>query len=132
VSLHVGDESLALPVRIVTPIGSIRIVVAAHRTDRVLSVLTVAGGLNVTITASSSAVLAKPISQHVHDGLLPVNTALPTIAGTAQAGQTLTAAAGTWTNQPTTYVYAWQHCDAAGANCVGVVSVNCFPGFASA
>ena len=124
VSLHVGDESLAVPVKIGTPIGSIRIVIAAHRTDRVLSVLTVAGGLNVTITASSAAVLAKPIAQHVHDGLQPVNTALPTIAGTTQVGQTLTAAPGTWTNQPATYVYAWQHCDATGANCVAIAGAN--------
>lgn len=38
----------------------------------------------------------------------PVNTAVPTITGTAQEDQTLTGVAGTWTNTPTlTYQWEW-------------------------
>ena len=47
----------------------------------------------------------------------PVNTALPTITGTAQQGQTLTEHNGTWTNEPTSFTYQWQRCDSSGANC---------------
>ena len=37
----------------------------------------------------------------------PENTTLPTVTGTAQVGQTLTANAGEWTNEPDSYAYAW-------------------------
>src|SRR5207245_951252 len=48
----------------------------------------------------------------------PANTSPPTIGGTAQVGQTLTANPGTWTGTaPITYSYLWQRCDGSGANC---------------
>ena len=50
----------------------------------------------------------------------PANTAPPTISGTAQQGQTLTEAHGSWTNSPTGYTYQWQQCDSSGANCAAI------------
>jgi hypothetical protein len=48
---------------------------------------------------------------------VPVNTSPPTIKGTAQQGQTLTEQHGTWTNEPTSFVYQWLQCDSSGNNC---------------
>ena len=45
----------------------------------------------------------------------PVNTALPTVTGTPQAGQTLTASTGSWSNSPTSYAYRWNRCASACA-----------------
>lgn len=47
----------------------------------------------------------------------PVNTALPTISGTAAVGQMLTADNGTWQNSPTAYQYRWLRCDRNGNGC---------------
>ena len=48
----------------------------------------------------------------------PVNTAEPTITGSAAQGQILTATTGTWTGgTPLTFTYQWRRCDTNGANC---------------
>jgi Ig domain of plant-specific actin-binding protein len=48
----------------------------------------------------------------------PKNTSAPTISGTPQVGQTLTASAGSWTYQSTpTYTYQWLRCDSNGNSC---------------
>ena len=55
----------------------------------------------------------------------PVNGSPPSISGTAQAGQVLTAAPGSWTGtQPISYGYQWRRCDSAGANCVDIVGAT--------
>jgi hypothetical protein len=48
---------------------------------------------------------------------IPVNISAPTIAGTAQQGQALTAQNGSWSNEPTSFAYQWQRCDTTGSNC---------------
>ena len=51
----------------------------------------------------------------------PANTAPPTISGTPQEGQTLTAIEGTFTGtQPLTFSYRWIRCDRNGANCADI------------
>jgi hypothetical protein len=44
----------------------------------------------------------------------------PGIAGTAQQGNKLTVSNGSWGNNPTSFAYAWQDCDSAGANCSSI------------
>ena len=51
----------------------------------------------------------------------PVNRQPPTITGTPQVGQTLTAQEGRWTgSEPITFAYQWQRCNAQGAACANI------------
>jgi hypothetical protein len=59
-----------------------------------------------------------------YGALAPVNTAPPTISGTAQQGQALTEAQGSWTNSPTGFGYQWQDCDSAGAGCAPIAGAT--------
>ena len=51
----------------------------------------------------------------------PSNTGLPTVTGTAQVGQTLTASNGTWSGStPMGFGYQWQDCNTSGESCSNV------------
>jgi hypothetical protein len=51
----------------------------------------------------------------------PQRTSNPTISGTPQQGQTLTASTGDWNGtQPITFSFQWQRCDANGNSCAAI------------
>jgi hypothetical protein len=75
---------------------------------------------SVTPFALSSAV-SSLVGQGPRSGAgPPVDVGAPTIAGTAQYPQTLTAAPGSWTEGPTGYSYQWRRCDSSAANCYSI------------
>src|SRR2546422_8136329 len=85
--------------------------------------------MRVGVTATNSAGSGWALSAAtavVATGTPPSNTAAPTISGTAQDGQTLTANPGSWSGTtPITYsYYAWRRCDSSGANCTLVSSAS--------
>src|SRR3954469_23433782 len=75
--------------------------------------------LVVALTAIAGTGLAAPSAAQAN--YAPTNSAAPTISGTPQVGQTLTASPGTWNSDTTpTYAYQWQRCDTAGNNCAAI------------
>ena len=48
----------------------------------------------------------------------PTNSSPPTVSGTAQQGQTLTASTGSWSgDSPISYMFRWQRCNGSGGSC---------------
>jgi hypothetical protein len=76
------------------------------------------------LAPSIPAVAAQRIGARFHAAFAVRNLTAPTIAGTAQQGQTLTAAAGSWAGAPSGFTYQWARCDAAGANCAAIVGAT--------
>ena len=55
---------------------------------------------------------------------IPVNTAPPTIGGTAHQGSTLSGAPGSWSGSPSSFGYQWRRCDTSGSSCNDIAAAN--------
>jgi len=87
--------------------------VTAADVGSTLRVAVTAANVGGSSTAVSNAALVAAVR--------PANTSLPTISGTPQDGQTLTAAVGTWSGTPPlSYAYQWRRCDAGGNACANI------------
>jgi hypothetical protein len=78
--------------------------------------------LRIVVTASNaggSSIATSSLTQIVASAK-PVVVTAPAIVGDPLQGQTLTVAPGTWTWRNGSFAYAWQRCDAAGANCAPI------------
>jgi hypothetical protein len=77
--------------------------------------------LVAALTGFSSLGYAAPNQTAATAQYAPQNTAPPTITGSPVEGQTLAASTGTWSgDQPITYAYQWQRCDANGGACQNI------------
>jgi thermitase len=83
-------------------------------------VVTVKNGLGSTAVASPLSPLIGGTTTTTTSNPPPTDSTPPSISGTAQAGQTLTASPGSWTGSPSSYGYQWQDCDTSGANCAAI------------
>jgi hypothetical protein len=95
--------------------GSTYTLAAADTGQAVTCTVAAANGLGLGARAISLPIL--PVTP---PGLpVPLDTTLPAIAGSPQLGQTVTCSPGTWTGDPTSFVYSWQRSGATISGAVG-------------
>lgn len=85
-----------------------------------LPTLALAGLLAAGLAAVAAIGYAPGTATAAQAQYAPQNTAPPTITGTPQQGQTLTATTGTWNGSPTSFAYQWWRCNAQGAACAAI------------
>ncbi len=81
--------------------------------------------IEVAVAASNAGGAGTPASSAPTQTVLPAvpaDATAPAISGTAQQGDTLTAATGTWTNDPTNVTFAWEDC--VGGACTPIASAS--------
>ena len=83
-------------------------------TVRVVVSATNEGGSTPASSAATAVVVSPP------PPVVPVNTVLPSVSGTAEEGKTLSASTGTWSGSPTSYAYQWEDCNALGEGCLSI------------
>jgi hypothetical protein len=83
-------------------------------TLRVVVTASNAGG-STPIPSAATAVVTAAQKQETPSDLTP-----PSIGGSDDVGQSLTANHGTWTEDPTSYSYQWEDCDTSGSSCTEI------------
>jgi len=81
-------------------------------------------GLARASAALAAAVALAGIATALAAAAPPSNTAAPTVSGTAREGETLTASNGTWANDPSSFTYQWQRCNADRTGCAGIADAT--------
>jgi hypothetical protein len=84
--------------------------------------LVVVTARNAAGTGSAQSGATAPIARAASS---PASTAPPTISGTPQEGQPLTATSGAWAGtQPITVTYQWLRCDRNGGSCAAIAGAT--------
>ena len=97
----------------------------AGATIRVAVTASNLAGSTIATTAATAPISPAPTPPAPTPVTVPANTAPPAISGSAQQGQTLTAAAGSWNGStPLNYAYQWQRCDSTGASCAPLAATG--------
>jgi hypothetical protein len=120
VGMRLGQSAFRFAIVLRTSLGRIEVGLAFVRMDQAIGVIALSAFPRARLTGAPVMLAAARLAQHSQAAFTIRNVAPPTIVGTPQLGQTLTADPGRWAGAPAGFSYQWNRCDAAGANCTPV------------
>ncbi|HXG76781.1 MAG TPA: hypothetical protein VNJ53_09440 [Gaiellaceae bacterium] len=121
---RIGDGALVLALRLTQEGVRFGFTVSLLRFDRVLLGVGLISFPGSSLHKADVDRLSRVAVERVRAGLVPVAAAPPVLSGTAQPGQTLTAAGGTWTGDGVALTYQWERCLAAVVGCVPIAGAT--------
>ncbi len=124
--LRTGDEGLDIDFQLTTHSG-IKVVVEELYVQKGAAVtFTLFASGSPGLDAGQSTELAKTLLAHIDTASAPppVSKTAPTISGTLQPGEVLTAKPGSWTGSGLAYSYQWLKCNGAGSACTPVAGAT--------
>jgi hypothetical protein len=119
-----GPQAARLSITAKTSLGRLTLAFDMLQLDRVVELVALVGLPGQRVAISDAVLAVTKARAHLVAGFTVVSTAPPTVVGTPAQGQTLSVDEGTWTGGPSTFTYAWQRCDATGANCAPIAGAT--------
>ena len=120
VSVRLGQEAFRVSIVLRTTAGRVEVAYTLVRVDQAIGVVELGAYPRAHLTTGPPILATARLAQHFNAAFTIRNTTPPSMVGTPQQGQTLTADSGRWSGAPSRFTYQWNRCDAAGANCAAI------------
>jgi hypothetical protein len=127
IGLKVGQAGFRMTIGLRTNVGRIELALAGLRVDRAIGLIALAAYPRSRLTPGPTNLATARLAKRFLAGFVLRNTGLPTIVGTPQQGQALTADPGHWAGGPGSFSYQWNRCTAACTPITGAIGQTYVP-----
>jgi len=120
VSVQLGQGAFRMAIVLKTNVGRVELALAGERVDRAIGLIALAAYPRARLTTGPALLATARLAKRFTAGFVLHNTVAPTVVGTPQQGQGLTADPGHWAGGPDAFAYQWNRCAAAGTPCAPI------------
>ena len=123
-TLQLGQGAFRLAIVLKTNIGRDELAITGVRVDRAIGLIALAAYPRSKLTSGPAVLATARLAKRFTAGFMLHNTVAPTVVGTPQQGQALTADPGHWAGGPGSFTYQWNRCAAAGTPCTPIAGAT--------
>jgi hypothetical protein len=124
ISLQLGQGAFRLTIVLKTNIGRVELALTGLRVDRAIGLIALSAYPRARLTSGPAVLATARLAKRFAAGFTLHNTVAPTVVGTPQQGQALTADPGHWAGGPGAFAYQWNRCAAAGTPCAPIAGAT--------
>jgi hypothetical protein len=124
VTMQLGQDAFRMAIVLKTNVGRLEFALAGVRVDRAIGLIALAAYPRARLTNGPPTLATARLAKRFTAGFQLQNTVAPTVVGTPQQGQALTADPGHWAGGPGSFTYQWNRCAAAGTPCAPIAGAT--------